>query len=401
MTANFKDLGQMMLILLKWNQMEYRIMIRFLFCAIAALPTLLCCRTAAAQAAHAGRPERDVWADTCLVAFWNVENFFDTHDDPDTDDAEFLPEGENRWTAKRFGKKAADISKVILSMKDAFGDLPAVIGMAEVENAYVLRYLVGQTPLSVKEYGFVHYDSPDSRGIDVALLYRKDMFRVLESRAVGVALGNAERTTRDILYVKGILLGTDTLHLMVNHWPSKLGGEKKTAWKRKAAATILKGLCDSLSGCHIVAMGDFNDSHRSGSIALVGETMALPVPVVRSDNGLLQSIYEAPSFPYGYGTEDFRLARTGFPPKHIPVGTNKYRDEWSVIDIMMLSREMVSGDGFVSLADGVYYIYAPVFMLEPDSKYSGCRMFRTYTGPVYRGGFSDHLPVVLRLSVLR
>ena len=151
-----------------------------------------------------------------LVMFWNVENYFDTYDNPSTSDEEFTPTGDNRWSWKRFEKKRDDIAKTFLLAADEYGELPGIIGLAEIENKFVLQQLIEETPLARAGYRYIHKDSPDSRGIDVALLYREDLFIPLETKFIGFSF-----PTRDVLYTKGIAPGLDTLHIMVNHWPSK------------------------------------------------------------------------------------------------------------------------------------------------------------------------------------
>ena len=156
---------------------------------------------------------------TFTAAWWNVENLFDTRDDPDTDDDEFTPEGEKHWTRRRLNDKVNGIYKTLLMM-----NLPDVVGLGEVENNYVLRELCQGTPLAQVPYRYVHYDSPDRRGIDVALIYRTDRFTVTASRKVNVSDSAEGYFTRDILIVEGVTSTGDSVCLLVNHWPSKRGG---------------------------------------------------------------------------------------------------------------------------------------------------------------------------------
>ena len=193
------------------------------------------------------------------MVFWNLENYFDPFDDSLTVDEEFTPGGY------KFLVKRNLIAKTLLSMHDRYGDFPVLAAFAEVENRMVLRQLVEQTPLAKLGYGIIHRDSPDSRGIDVALIYRKELFEILEVNVHEVLTGR-ERPTRDILYVAGVLAGTgDTIHIFVNHWPSKFGGDEYSRPFRQAASDTLRravlGLRDSLSGelPAVVITGDFND----------------------------------------------------------------------------------------------------------------------------------------------
>lgn len=154
-----------------------------------------------------------------LVMFWNVENYFDTYDNPSTKDEEFTPMGENHWSRKKFEQKRDDIAKTIMLAADQYGEFPALLGLCEVENRYVLEELVENTPLARVGYKIIHKDSPDSRGIDAALLYREETFAPLETKYL-----KADFPTREILYTKGVINKLDTVHILVNHWPSKSGG---------------------------------------------------------------------------------------------------------------------------------------------------------------------------------
>jgi predicted extracellular nuclease len=200
-----------------------------------------------------------------LVMFWNVENYFDTYDNPSTTDEEFTPTGDNRWGRARFEKKRDDIAKTILLAADQYGDLPALIGLAEVENAFVLQELLEETPLARTQYKYIHKDSPDSRGIDVALLYREELFTPLETKYIGFSF-----PTRDVLYTKGVVNGLDTLHIMVNHWPSKRGNEESSGRKREYVSLKVSHVVDSIllrnPAANIVLMGDFNDTPDSSPL---------------------------------------------------------------------------------------------------------------------------------------
>ena len=181
------------------------------------------------------------------VAWWNVENFFDTRNDTLTDDDEFTPDGEYHWTYRKFNAKRDGIYKTLLKM-----DFPDVVGLGEVENAYVLRELCQGTPLRKKHYAYVHYDSPDRRGIDCALLYRRDRFTVTSSRPVNLSDSATGYFTRDILLVEGVTPSGDTLCFLVNHWPSKRGGDEAEKHRMLSAATVRR-LMDSIATAHPTA----------------------------------------------------------------------------------------------------------------------------------------------------
>lgn len=291
------------------------------------------------------------------IAFWNVENLFDTWHDTLKDDCAFTPEGDNHWTSKRYQDKQNKIFKTIAAMH-----WPVVIGMAEVENDYVLRELCYGTPLRKMGYDFVHYESPDTRGIDCALLYRHERFQVLESRNINVSDSSRGLFTRDILLVGGVLKdslrGSDTCFVLVNHWPSKRGGVEAER-HRMVIAQQLQHLLDSLQHSHpaalVLAMGDFNASSDEEAISrglgFHGRE--------RNDAGFYDLVSQKPE-----GT-----------------GSYKYQGVWSWIDHVVANRELK------------VELFAPDFLLEDDEKYMGKKPFRTYTGMHYQGGYSDHLPI--------
>lgn len=291
------------------------------------------------------------------VAFWNVENFFDAKDDPTTDDDEFTPQAMRHWTTRRFEAKRDALYKVIAAMK-----LPAVVGMAEVENDFVLMELVKGTPLRKMGYEFVHYDSPDHRGVDCALLYRSDLFKVIRSRPICVS--DSLLHTRDILLVEGTTSLGDTLLLLVNHWPSKLGGNEAEN-NRLRIANILRLTIDSLHHQHpsalVVAMGDFNASPEE----------------------------EPVSIGMGFGTSDTNAE--GLRNLMVSMASEQcsyyYQGHWSCID-----QFFVTGPRQRTASLQAQVFYEP-FLLEQDSSRLIKRPFRTYQWMKYKGGYSDHLPI--------
>ena len=299
------------------------------------------------------------------VVFWNLENYFDPFNDSLTLDDEFTPAGEKHWTWKKFLVKRNLIAKVLLSMRDRYGDWPLAVGFAEVENRMVLRQLTEQTPLAKLGYGVVHRDSPDSRGIDVGFIYREEYMTVLEVEARAVLTGR-ERPTRDILHVAaGLHLPggqPDTMHCFINHWPSKFGGEEYSRPFRQAASDTLRrvveALMDSVSGelPPVIVMGDFNDTPDSP-----------PVVSLQRGTGLLNP---------------------GLSLHERGEGTLKYNGRWELIDLFLINP---------SLKDARMEIYSHPLLLEEDEKFLGQKPFRTYYGPQWHGGASDHLPIVLLL----
>ncbi len=282
-----------------------------------------------------------------VFMFWNLENSFDPYDDPLTRDEEFTPGGARHWTWKKLERKLTGVAKVLLAARDSYGDYPALVGFCEVENATVVRRLASHKLLETLDYDWVHRDSPDGRGIDVALLFRREKFRPLVVRAVPVP---TDPPTRDILYVKGLLEG-DTVHVLVSHWPSKLGGAAGGG-RRQAAAAALRACVDSIDAApppqRIIVMGDFNATPSEIDLAMPGfENLAVP------------------------------LAAAG-------EGSLKYRGTWELIDQF-----------WVRGATARMSVFRLPFLLEPDTGYTGDKPRRTFSGPHYKGGLSDHLPVVL------
>ncbi len=290
------------------------------------------------------------------LACWNVENYFDIYDDTLTRDDDFTPQGENHWTRPRFEHKRDMIYKTIAAM-----GFPAVFGMVEVENAAVLRHLCKGTPLRRKGYEFVHYDSPDPRGIDCALLYRSDAFRLLESRPLPLL----HQPTRDVLLATGVLPKGDTLCLLVVHAPSKRGGEAADRL-RSVFCRLLRATMDSLHSAHpgawVVAMGDFNDT---------------PQTIMRRMGCRADASATTVGCPQNY-----MLALSD------SVASYKYQGQWEYIDqILYLAPSDATPCG------GGTFV-AP-WLVTDDARYMGVKPFRTYQAMIYQGGVSDHLPVYL------
>lgn len=310
------------------------------------------------------------------IMFYNVENLFDPFDDSLTNDNEFTPEGSRHWTYKKFVQKLNNTSKVIIGVGE--WDPPVVVGLCEIENRFALNKLVHETPLKNFGYKIIHYDSPDRRGIDVGFLYREDRFEPVYSRAIPIRFpANPYSKTRDILYVKGILGGRDTVHFFVNHWPSRLGGYEESKPKRLFTASVLRSQVDSLIQSdvepYIIIMGDFNDEPWDESIQSVlnaGVQLSSPVKT---------KLYDL----------------MGRFKKNDATGTNKYREDWSVIDQFVITGMFLTGNAGLAIDAGGAQIYSPDFLLVDDPTYLGKKLFRTFNGFQYTGGFSDHLPVYL------
>lgn len=289
-------------------------------------------------------------ADSLSVLFWNLENFFDWRvaDSSSVSDLEFSSRGTRRWTRKRFQTKCQAIAKSILWLADTQGALPDAIGFAEVENAFVLKRLLRDTPLRKLDYGLVHFDSRDRRGIDVALLYRKTRLQFLEARPCGLYGPDGRPVrTRDMLLVR-----FREGDIIVCHHPSKFGGAKSSSELRKLAVERLRELTDSLSEAGssvILVMGDFNESPEKDFYRLL----------------------------------EPRLVNLALPLQRKGAGSIKYDGEWSLIDQIWMSP---------SCAGSMEVLYLP-FLQVPDKKHGGTKPLRTYEGPRYKGGVSDHCPV--------
>ena len=297
------------------------------------------------------------------VMFWNLENFFDWRDSGGSpSDTEFSSYGERHWTRRRFYAKCSAVAKSVMWTGSRYGRMPDIAGFAEVENGFVVKSLIYSTALKKYDYGMVHYDSGDPRGIDVALIYRKGSFRCIGSRAHGIYGKNGERIpTRDILEVELQSVRDSSLEVtvIVNHHPSKYGGEKESLPRREAAMERLRQLADSLLKTghgNIVAVGDFNDTPDS--------------PAMRIVSGVLHD-------------KSYRLFKSG-------AGTIRYRGRWELIDLVMVS-------GNLAERTRMEICRIPILMVD-DSSAPGKKPLRTYSGPRYNGGVSDHLPVMAFIS---
>ncbi|MDP3452855.1 MAG: hypothetical protein Q8R90_07860 [Bacteroidales bacterium] len=358
------------------------------------------------------------------VIFWNLENFFDTRFDEGREDGHFTPSGEMRWSRSRFIKKRNGIAKTIIDIGvkhqkniDTWG-FPALIGFAEIENRYVLNQLIYETPLAMGSYSIVHRDSPDRRGIDVALLFCKRQFRPLKNSFIRVTTGGFKGdevietdkedevnetdkedelianvkedeviaevntyVTREILYCKGVLHDLDTLHVFVNHWPSKYGGERRSAPYREAAADALARVCDSIlkknSKANIIVMGDFNDTPDSRLIKDFEQRSTLKV---------MRSYHKRRSI-FSKGEQLIKNR-----------GTIKFKGEWEMIDMFFVSDNLQDKNEPISTDNEHFTIYYANYLMERDRFYTGNKPKRTYIGPRYNGGLSDHLPIILRIN---
>ncbi|MFN2429593.1 MAG: hypothetical protein ABR574_06235, partial [Cryomorphaceae bacterium] len=308
---------------------------------------------------------------TAVLAFYNVENLFDTINDPSINDDEFTPDSEKGWNTERYSDK---IEKIASTLSGISKNHPSIIGLCEIENADVLNHLVASEPMAKGKYEIAHFDSPDMRGIDVALLYAKKDFKPSFKKAIRVTLPETERPTRDILYVKGTIKKGPEIHVFVNHWPSRYGGADESEYKRLAAAKTLRNQIDSIRAlepnAHIVCMGDFNDYPNNKSVSEI----------------------------LGIGTEENSLPMCnlmdGLAETHR--GSYNYRGNWGFLDQIIVSCSLQNQE-LPNILDGAtapYYVPEMIYT-NKNGKESPSR---TYGGPNYYGGYSDHLPVYTVLA---
>lgn len=316
------------------------------------------------------------------VLFYNVENLFDIKNDPLTSDDEFTPKGDRRWTYKRFLKKLNDLSKVLLNVSGWYP--PELIALCEVENRYVLEKLLNDTPLQRFPYKIIHKESPDPRGIDVALLYNNEQFYPLEYQYFPLKnQDDSDIRTREILYVSGIVNKSDTIHLFANHWPSRYSGLLESQSLRNLAARTLRNQIEILHKNHpnpkIIIVGDFNDQPTDESLSLhldaknISESESDIIPDTR------------------------KLYNLSYPWMEDETGTLKYQSQWSVFDQIIVSGSLLNTEGSIFTKPEWAQIVKLPFLFENDERYGGQKTNRTYNGFRYQGGFSDHLPILLKL----
>ena len=313
------------------------------------------------------------------IAFYNLENLFDTKNDSLVYDDDRTPDGKDHWTPLRYTHKIEHMAKVLSEIGSKENKTaPDIIGVCEVENLGVLEDLVNHEFLSAFNYGIVHFDSPDERGIDVALLYKKDAFVPVNfnsHRLLLFKLDGKRDYTRDQLIVEG-LLDNEQIYFMVNHWPSRSGGEARSRPFRVEAAKLNKRIIDSVrrfnTHAKIISMGDFNDDPIDPSFKKVLK--------VEKNSKKLDS-----TSLYGPMEKLYRKGR----------GSLAYRDKWNLFDQFYMTSSLINNpnEGYRYWKTG---IFTPPYLLDPKGRYKGYPL-RTYAGGSYIGGYSDHFPVYLHL----
>lgn len=323
-----------------------------------------------------GQEKKDTLA--FRIMSYNVENLFDLRHDTLKDDYEFLPDAVRHWTYPKYKKKLDNIARVITATGG--WTPPALVALCEVENDSVMRDLTRYSALREAGYRYVMTQSPDERGIDVALLYQRGLFKLLSHQSLSVAKPREEsRPTRDILHVSGLLLNQDTLDVFVAHFPSRSGGTKASEPYRLLAARRVKTAIDSVLAMRrhpqIILLGDFNDYPESKSVRQV---LQADIPPALPDSLHPQRIYHL-------------LAGKANTRKHF--GSYKYRGEWELIDHILVSGNLLHKHSPLSTDETKADILRLPFLLTEDKKYGGEQPFRTYYGMKYQAGYSDHLPV--------
>lgn len=314
------------------------------------------------------------------IMFYNVENLFDTQDNPQNNDQDFLPNSPRSWTASRYNKKINEIAKVIIAI--GRWQPPELIGLCEVENRQVLLDLSQKSPLKKADYGIIHRDSPDERGIDVALLYRKERFTPIDYQHIEVHFPfNPDDRTRDLLYVHGHTPDNDSLHLFICHWPSQRGGRKASQPKRQHVAQIIRRQIDSLQ-----------QTYRHPAIIIMGDLNTFP-----QARPLIHDLKATDHLPEAYLPDSLYNLSTACFKRH-KTGTHKYSGHWQMLDQIIVSGSLLNQQQALYTSPEDMHIFAPPFLLEADKRYMGYQPKRCYRGPAYHGGFSDHLPVFLNFS---
>jgi len=303
------------------------------------------------------------------VMFYNVENLFDTADDTTKDDDEFLPEGSRHWTEKRYWQKINALSRVIAAAGE--WELPALIGLCEVENEEVLKDLAHGSILSAGGYAIVHRESPDSRGIDPALLYRRDMMQITVCRSWVPEMKEGEAfNSRNLLYVKAVR-ENDTLHVILCHWPSRRGGVLAAETIRENIAKLVRAKEDSIQSV----------SGNTASVIVMGDFNAAPDDTVMS---IL--------------TNGGDLVNTAKTLSDKGQGSYRYQGEWEMIDQILVSESMTDAAGNFKTDPLSFRVLNASFLLADDPDYPGKKPFPTYGGYRWTGGYSDHLPVLITVT---
>ncbi|MBK6933934.1 MAG: endonuclease/exonuclease/phosphatase family protein [Bacteroidales bacterium] len=313
------------------------------------------------------------------VAFYNIENLFDTINDPNKNDEEFLPDGIKKWTSDKYFKKLDNIAYVIDQLNKNIGGKGVVfIGLSEVENINVLKDLVKREHIAKYRYIPILIEGPDRRGVDVGFLFRPDYFKLIKAEAKNLYIPeNPNFKTRNQLVIKGLLFEQDTVFVIVNHWPSRSGGEKRSAPLRAAAAQLCRKTVDSIlavnSNAQIFIMGDFNDTPTNASILKI--LKAAPTLTEAKKTNLYNPYYDLQE-------------KKG-------LGSYAYNDVWSFLDQIIITYNIAACKSNICLKNAC--VFNKPFLLQTEGNFAGYPL-RTFVGNNFMGGYSDHFPVYLLLE---
>ncbi len=310
------------------------------------------------------------------VAFYNVENLFDTIDNPHTRDNDYLPNSKIPWNTVRYNRKLNHIARVMSSIQKK--GFPSLFGLAEVENRQVVEDLINQKSLHSAGYKIIHKDSPDERGIDVALLYQPSVYQPVKNRFIRLQFpSEPDNPTRDILYSKGLVYGKDTLHIFVNHWVSRYGGKEKTDALRRFTGHLLRLMADSIfnvsPNANIVIIGDLNDNPTDPSVAISLGAVNPKVPFAK------KQLFNLAYRPYKSGKGSL------------------YYHGWDLFDQVIVSTSLVAGYNGMKTDELNEEIFKKPWMLFQPRK--GPAVPNRTAGRKYYGGYSDHLPVIVKMKV--
>jgi hypothetical protein len=316
------------------------------------------------------------------VVFYNLENLFDIYNDPETHDDEFTPQGAKQWNQIRYEKKLWNMERVLFDIAAIQKDYPIVIGVSEIENRKVLDDLVSQPKLRGANYRICHYDSPDARGVDVAFLYRSDVFKLEGSDNIKLHVeGLPNFRTRDLVVMWGTIEG-EPFYFLVSHWPSRLGGKEASQFKRDACAKQIREIKDSLlaenPATKVIIMGDLNDDATDDSIV-----------EVMGAKGDVNELQKGDFFnPFN------EMLRAG-------LGTLAYQDEWNLFDNICVTENLVNAEkGKLHIIKGKKFygnIFTRPYMLQLEGQYKNYPL-RTFVSNNFQDGYSDHFPVYIYIG---
>jgi endonuclease/exonuclease/phosphatase family metal-dependent hydrolase len=321
--------------------------------------------------------------DTLYVAFWNLENLFDTEDDPEKNDEQFLPEGDREWTDEKLDIKMYNLARVIRSMNNYYGT--DILGVCEVEHQSVLEELTSKF-LSDINYKIAYLESPDNRGIDNGLIYNADKFFVLSLSGDTVHLAD-KWPTRLVLNVKLLTKWNDTLSVYINHWPSRSRGRELSEPNRISAAnTVRESVDEEFSNnpnAKILVIGDFND--EPSNISMINSLKALAISC--DSRAGISTIA---------GTELYNISYSAYNDS---IGTYLYRGDWNMLDQIIVSGDLITNPSLKYICNS-FEVYKPQYIVTRSGRYKGAA-YPTYGGHRYLGGYSDHFPVVAKFLITK